>query len=168
MRRVWGGWRRSAVAAVVLCGVFASGAGLVRAQDGGGAEPVAFCDVVTAAEAQDALGAPVKVTDSGTACSFTAVAGARVQSLTVAAGPPALTAENFADSMSRYAQAANVRLASADVGDAAFATLGTPASQLIARSGDRFVALVLIDARSDDARLALLVDLMRSALARYA
>jgi hypothetical protein len=129
---------------------------------------VAFCDVVTAAEAQDALGAPVKVTDSGTACSFTVVDGSRVQSLTVAAGPQALTTENFADSMSQYAQAANVRLVAADVGDAAFATLGSPASQVIARKGDRFLALVLIDARSDDARLALLSDLMRTALGRYA
>jgi hypothetical protein len=169
MRRMRAKWRWLAVVGVAG-GAFAAGGQLaVSAQGGESAEPVAWCEVLTQAQAQLALGAPVTVTDSGTACSYTVVEDGRVSSLTVTAGPAVLTAETFRDVLSQYAQAANVRFALADVGDEAYATLGSPASQLMARSGERYLALVLIDQhRTDEARLAMLSELAQASLARYA
>jgi hypothetical protein len=168
MRRMRAKWRWLA-AVGVAGGAFAVGGQLaVSAQSGESSVPVAWCEVLTQAQAQAALGAPVTVTDSGTACSYTVVQDGRVSSLTVMAAPAGLTADTFADGLSQYARAANAAFTRADVGDEAYATLGSPASQLIARSGERFLAVVLIDQhRTDEARLAMLSELARASLVRY-
>jgi hypothetical protein len=167
--------KRLAIALAVALAALVAGTQLAGAQDGAQSgsppvvpEPLDLCSLVTEAEAQAALGYPVVRTSNGSGCSYTVSDPGHFASLAVALGPAELTAETLAEAAAVYARAANAELRPiAATGDGAWAMLGERIDQLIARRGQRSLALVLLNAgTSADERAATLTDLARTALER--
>ena len=129
---------------------------------------LALCDLVTQAEAEAALGHAVVGKDIGSMCAYAGGSAGVPTALAISLGPEGITPDTFAEGMSHYASAAGAPLrAVPDTGDAAWATAGDPASQIIARQGERFVSVVLINSHEPaDERIALLAGLARTALSR--
>jgi len=110
-----------------------------------GSSAVDPCTLVTSDEAGGVLGSVPVQKDSGTSCTYTVVKGG-FRSLSVVLGPEGTDPTKFHDGMVSYAQAANTSLLTVDgVGDEAYATLASSVDQLVARSGENYVTVVLIN-----------------------
>jgi hypothetical protein len=148
------------VAAVVGCVVLSAVLGAVLLHRGHGAKSSAApvnvvaagaasavdpCTLITASDASAVLGsAPVQKGSPGS-CTYTVVKGG-FRSMSVVLGPDNTDPAKFHDGMASYAQAANTPLlAVSGVGDEAYATLSGTADQLVARSADNYVTIVLIN-----------------------
>ncbi|HVM03698.1 MAG TPA: hypothetical protein VM242_00865 [Acidimicrobiales bacterium] len=156
------------VVAAVAAGGFVTGGHLAGAQESStGDAPPDACTLVTKAEAEAVLGSSVVVNENPALCSFTVATRGEFRSLSVGPAPEPLTAENFATAMGDYAGSGNATLRTADAGDEAMATLGELVSQLVARRGETFVTVVLVNGSgSADERISQMAGLADRALAR--
>jgi hypothetical protein len=128
------------------------------------------CTLVTEAEAEAALGGHVARLAAGRTCTFTVTTGGAFRALSVVSGLENADAGNLADAVRTYAELAGAQLAPhAGVGDEAYATLDSRISQLIARSGERIVTVILLGVEAPpDQRITTMTDLARTALSRLA
>ena len=156
-----------ALLATVAAGTFVLGTQLATGHDAPAIQEPA-CSLITKAEAEAALKKPVTVSDNGKTCGFTVTEPGRFMSLSAHVGPDGVSAANFAAAVAAYAKAANATAREIDdLGDAAWATLGPQLSQVIARSGDRFVTIVFVNVGlPTDERVAAMSALARTALGR--
>lgn len=166
-------WWRKALPLVAVVGVaaFVAGGRLgLRAQDNTPIAPAPqpACELVTEAEAEAALGAPVVQTDAATSCAYTATDPQVMASLSVTIGPDDVTQETFSQAVAGYADAAGAEMREVlGVGEEAYTTLTEPTSQLLARSGERYVTVILINVQTpDEVRIQTMSDLARTALSR--
>lgn len=103
------------------------------------------CSLVTVDEASSALGSAPAQNSSATSCTYT-VAKDGFRSLSVVLGPEGTDPAKFHDGMVQYAQAANTALLTVSgVGDEAYATTSGNLDQLVARSGENYLTIVLIN-----------------------
>lgn len=130
--------------------------------------PVAFCDMVTPADAQAVLGGAPRQTNAGKACSYTVLDGTKVRSLTVMAPDAAISSDNFQETMNDYADKVGAALRRLDAGDEAWAVMGPQISVAVGRVGDHFLTATLMDSEGTvEDHATRLTSILSTALSRY-